>query len=196
MILYETPYDPEGNIADAYNGIFDRAKRGDWVCIRDGDTQFTTQYYGDHLEQMIRDNPGVMAFTCITNRINNKHQKAKSIDRRNDDMKYHCAKGEAFWNKYSTTCIDVTEGHGLMSGVLFFIKKELWTKIGGVQTRGMLGVDNEIHKKIRNAGAKLFLMKGFYIYHRYSFHYDKDKPRDITHLRIKEEPQSTKKKKK
>lgn len=187
MIIDNPPYDHNGNIADAYNAIFKRARKGDWIVIRDGDTQWTTRYYGDHLKELIEAHPEFEAFTCITNRINNKHQKARSIDRNNDDMRYHCNKGEAFWKRYGTEGADVTYNCGLISGVMIMIKKELWDRMGGVQKRGMLGIDNEIHKNIRTFNGRIFLSRGIYIYHRYSFHdTNPDRKRDITHLRAKE----------
>lgn len=66
----------------------------------------------------------------------------------------------------STRVVDVTDLR-VFSGFFLCIKKSLWTKIGGAKEAGMLGIDNNLHRRIRNAGERLWLAKGLYLYHWY-----------------------------
>ncbi|HEY9702359.1 MAG TPA: hypothetical protein V6C58_07930, partial [Allocoleopsis sp.] len=50
---------------------------------------------------------------------------------------------------------------------LILLQKKVWQKIGKFVENGMLGVDNDLHRKIQNNNEKLFIMKGVYLYHWY-----------------------------
>ena len=54
-----------------------------------------------------------------------------------------------------------------LSGVMILISKKTWKSIGKFTENRMLGIDNDIHKKVRQNGLRVGLMKGIYLYHWY-----------------------------
>lgn len=178
-IYYNVPYNSDKNIGKAYNTFASIVPKGAWICFMDADTIPTTPDYGTLIENIITANPKVEAFTCVTNRIGCPWQIAEGSDWGNDDMRYHRQFGLEQKNKYNVFIEDVTDKKHVMSGHFMCIKKAVWDKIGGAPEKGMLGVDNEIHRRIKAAGIRLYLAKGLYVYHWYR---GGDKT-DTTHLK-------------
>lgn len=165
MIYYTTPFDSGLNIGEYYNRFVELLPNDDdYACFIDADTIFTTSDYGVLLEQVIRENPDVDCFTCYTNRVNCKWQVPDGVDTTEDDYKYHREFGQKLKDKYGSSVADCTNTQ-LFSGMFFMVKKSSWMKFGGAKPVGMLGVDNDIHKKIIKNRMKLYLIKGLYLYH-------------------------------
>lgn len=171
------PYNSDKNLGKAYNDFANLVPNDAWICFFDADTLITTSDYGTLMENIIMDNPQADAFTCVTNRVGCKWQIADGVDWDNDDIAYHRQIGAARAKEYGTECEDVTDKKPF-SGLCLLIRKDAWTKIGGAKEDGMLGIDNDLHKRIRNAGLRLYLAKGLYLYHWYR---GGDK-KDTTHL--------------
>ena len=170
MIYYSIPYDSQKNIGKYYNQFMSiLPNENDYACFVDGDTIFTTSNYGHILEKIVEENPGVGCFTCYTNRIGCKWQIAPGVDTETNDMNYHREFGKSLQTIFSTSCKDVSnvEDDQVMSGVMILIKKESWRTIGGFHENGMLGVDNDLHWKMKKFGEKMYLMQGIYLYHWY-----------------------------
>jgi len=176
MIYYSIPYNKEKNIGKFYNDFINLLPNDDdYACFVDGDTIFTTTNYGTIIENVIKQYPDVGCFTCVTNRVNSKWQISPGVDIKNNDIEYHRTYGKKIQDIYSSFCIDVTnENRYLLSGVLILIKKKTWLKIGEFKEGGMLGIDNDIHRKIKANNEKLYLMIGVYLYHWYRNNNNKD----------------------
>lgn len=181
MIYEHTPYSPDGqmNLGKAYNNFMRKLKDDEYALFRDHDTCFTTYNWYPQIEAIIHKYRMCGAFTCMTNRVFCKWQLAE-VDRNSDDMKYHWKQGKKIQERFGTLAINKVNDHW-MSGVMILVRKSTWKKIGGFK-EGLLGIDNEFHKSIRRSREKLFLMKGVYLYHVYSFNNLKSK-RDISHLK-------------
>ena len=164
MIFYTTPFNTDLNIGQYYNDFMSLVGDDDYVCFLDGDVIFTTSDYGHIIDAVVKKNPDVDCFTCYTNRVNCKWQVHPDCDTESDDYTYHRQFGEKLRDKYGTDTDDCTNKQ-LFSGMMFVIKKSSYNKIGGAKTKGMLGVDNDIHIKLKRNGMKLHLMKGVYVYH-------------------------------
>jgi GT2 family glycosyltransferase len=160
------PWDSEKNIGKAYNEAMKMVDENDWVCFIDGDVINTTTFFGQKIEEIIKSNPDYSVFTCYTNRVNRKYQIYNLDDWENNDMDYHRKIGENIWNKNGTSVIDITKKKPL-SGVMILISKKVWTKIGGFFEDKMFGIDNILHKKVKECGYKIGLMTGIYVYHWY-----------------------------
>lgn len=167
MIRYVMPYSPTKDIADSYNEGVVGLKDDDYICFVDGDTIFLDAAFGSKIQAVI-DEHNIEAATCYTNRVGCYWQVYDSSMWWEDDLTKHNEVTKEVWDKYGTEVKDVTNEQ-LMSGHFMLIKKSLWDRMGKLTTRGMLGVDNEIHQRIKDAGATLYLMKGIYIYHKYRF---------------------------
>lgn len=170
MIYYSIPYSTEKNMGKYYNDFMKvLPKDEDFACFVDGDTIFTTSFYGHNIENIVKENPDVKCYTCYTNRVAYSDQIAPGVDTDSNDIEYHRKFGKIMETVYNTKCIDITEKKNgqFMSGCMILLQKGLWKKIGGFSEKGMLGVDNDLHKKIISANEKIYLMQGVYIYHWY-----------------------------
>lgn len=181
MIYYSIPYSTEKNIGKYYNQFMNILPNDDdYACFVDGDTIFTTSNYGHIIEKVVNENPNIGCFTCYTNRIGCPWQVLPGIDKDNNDMKYHRDIGKQIQTIYDSICEDVTNvsDRQVMSGVLILLKKSTWKKIGGFEENGMLGIDNDLHRKIKRYNEKIYIMKGIYLFHWYRWPNSKNK----THL--------------
>lgn len=178
MIYYSIPYDTNKNIGKYYNDFMKIIPNDDdYVCFVDGDTIFTTSDYGHLIQSAIEQNPDVGCFTAYTNRIGCDWQIAPHVDTDSNDINYHRKFGSQMSDVFGSTCLDVTNysDKKLMSGFLFIIKKSTWAKIGCFVENGMLGVDNDLHRKLKKCGEKLYLIQGLYLYHWYRWPDPKNK---------------------
>jgi len=139
----------------------------DWACFIDHDAMFTTPNWYDQLYAVIQNNPDYSCFTAVTNRIGNPEQCFASIDKNNHDILYHRDIGQQAQKQYNIQVKDMSEIKMLMSGVVILVKKSAWWEVGGFKEEGFLGVDNDFHKRLNDAGLKTGLMKGVYVYHLY-----------------------------
>ena len=105
-------------------------------------------------------------FTCYTNRVAMQYQVPSNCDWKSNDMMYHRNFGENIWNQNNFSVMDITNSPEL-SGVLILIKKKIWEQFGGFKEEKMLSIDNDIHRRVRNVGGKVGLMKGIYVQHWY-----------------------------
>jgi GT2 family glycosyltransferase len=177
MIYYTVPYSVEKNIGNYYNDFMKTLPTNDdFGCFVDGDTIFTTSNYGHIIDDAIKRNPSISCFTCYTNRVKCTYQIAPGIDIESNDIDYHRKFGKSLYSIYGSRCKDVTimENNQYMSGMFFIIKKSLWKKIGKFSENKMLGIDNEMHRRIIEAKERLFLIEGLYIYHWYRWPNIKD----------------------
>jgi len=177
-IYYTIPYDTNKNLGKYYNDFMKLLPNDDdFACFVDGDTIFTTYNYGLILEKTIERYPQIGCFTAMTNRVNCKWQIAPGINQDSNDIEYHRKYGNDILNIYDTFCEDVTNKQ-LFSGFLILLNKKTWEKVGGFLENGMLGVDNDLHKKLIRHDEKMYLMKGVYLYHWYR----NNKNKEIKHL--------------
>ncbi len=166
-VYHFIPWDSDKNIGRSYNKSMSLIGDGDWACFLDGDAVHTTTYFGKRIEEIIKANPSFSLFTCYTNRIGCPYQIAPGVDLKSNDQAYHRILGEKIWDSNKSKVIDITHEVGLLSGVLILINKDAWSKAGKFKEEKMLGIDNDIHKKVRAAGFKVGLMKGIYVQHWY-----------------------------
>lgn len=168
MILYSNAWDSGKNIGVYYNWCMNLLpKDSDWCCFTDGDTKFTTDFYGKQIEDIIKKYPECRCFTGVTNRVGCTWQLAG--DRRSDDMKYHREFGlKLYKEKYDeVTDMSNPDKRFVMSGFLILAQKSLWKQVGGFKTKGILGVDNDWHWRLMHHKEKLYMMTGVYLYHWY-----------------------------
>jgi GT2 family glycosyltransferase len=165
-VFHAIPWDSDKNIGQSYNSFMEMVDDDDWVCFLDGDAVHTSHFFGSRIEQIIDANPEYSLFTCYTNRVFCSWQIPPNVDKTTNDQKYHREFGDKLWDQNKTNVIDVTDKQ-LLSGVMILLSKDIWQRVGGFNSKGMLGVDNDIHKKVRNSGSKVGLMTGIYLQHWY-----------------------------
>lgn len=164
--LAHSQQDTEANLGKAYNDFMKLIPDNDWVCFLDSDATWTTRSWYRDMEQIIQNNSEYSLFTCMTNRIGCPYQKFDNVDQNNHDIQYHRQIGSAAKKQFGTNVLDITEAVPPLSGVMMLIQKNTWKKIKGCPD-GFLGVDNEIHIRVKNSGLKVGLANGLYVYHFY-----------------------------
>ena len=169
MIHTYIPYCPKSlgqDLGWAYNNFMENVADDDWVCFLDHDAMFTTMHWYHQLEEIVSENPDGGLFTVVTNRIGNPAQKFKGLhDPDNHDMRIHRKAGEAIKTRYGNKVTDLTNEREI-SGLVMLVSKKVWQDVGGFKS-GFLSVDNDMHRKCRDNGYKVYLMDGVYVYHWY-----------------------------
>ncbi len=166
-VQYSIPWNSKTNSIGKYlNRLMLNIDNNDWMCFIDGDAIHTTTWFGKRIEETIKYNSEYDIFTCYTNRSICPNQVAPGSNWIDNDMLNHRELGESLWNLNKTKVIDITQGHNI-SGFLILIKKETWSKVNGYNESKMLGIDWDMHERIRENGLKLGVMTGVYVYHWY-----------------------------
>jgi len=168
MIHTYIPFSPSEkklNLGWVYNNFMEIVGEEDWVLFLDYDATFTTKYWYNQLEDIIKKNTDYGLFSSFMNRVGQPFQIPNGIDRNNHDMRYHRNVGKELQNINYDNVIQFPNNTPL-SGVVILISKKTWKDIGGFK-EGFLGVDNTLHRDCINNNIKVGLMSGFYVYHWY-----------------------------
>lgn len=167
MIWYSSPWRDDKNIGEYYNDFMGLIKDDDYACFIDGDSCFTTYFYGKQINHIINKYPECSLFFTMTNRVACGLQVVPGIQHNNDNIVYHRQIGQQLSEtKYDIiTDVSAIDKNHALSGVCVVIKKPLWQKVNGFNTFGCLDVDNDFFWKVQNIKDKIYLMQGVYLYH-------------------------------
>jgi GT2 family glycosyltransferase len=164
-IYYFTPYSFEKNIGDAYNQYMELLPNDeDWACFIDGDAMFLIPDFGHVIADVVERYPDTGMFTAYTNRVANRQQLYRGKFSDNADIRYHrnIARVCKEVNHHNVTDLQLP-----ISGVIMVIQKKTWKEFPF--SEGMLGVDNDISRRMLQSGRKVQLMQGIYMLHYYRF---------------------------
>lgn len=152
------------NLGKAYNTAVDTA--GEWHCFIDYDAMFVNPSYYRIMQGIIEKYPEYDLFTCLTNRVGCPYQLA-DVDKENHDIRYHrkMAKRIEILNK-DNEVTDITNKLPYLSGMMMLFSSFAYRQVDGF-CDGFLGVDNDFHKRFKNAGLQVGLINTLYIYHWY-----------------------------
>jgi len=162
-IFYFTPYATDKNLGAAYNRYMELLPNDDdWACFTDGDTMFLTTDWGHTIQNAIENNPNAGMFTCYTNRVNNKEQLYRGNFNPNRDIIAH--------RNIAKVCHEIGKNRvkkleRMISGVMMIIQKKTWKEFRFGD--GLLGVDNDISKRMLKAGKQILLIESIYLMHYY-----------------------------
>ena len=160
MIYKFIPYRTDKNLFKAYDECMALIKPDDYAVFIDHDAMFCGCDWLQTIEDGIKETQGVL-FTGWTNRVNCMWQVDVYSPEGNDILRHRKYDDEGFgeWDQ-----IGRTDGQ-LFSGFFMVIKKSHWENMKPFKNK-MLGLDNEIHKKTRDMGERLYQI-GVYLYHWY-----------------------------
>ena len=174
MLISATPYSADSkDLGSAYNEFMSRMHSEDWACLLDHDAMWTTTIWARQIAEAIKENSDAGLFVASTNRIGCGWMKAKGVSPKEHDMIFHREFGRKLADEHKHSVVDVTcwEDHPSgkpLSGVMMCISCRTWAAVNGFK-RGFLTVDNDMHKRIRDHGLKVYLLPGVYVYHWYRF---------------------------
>lgn len=172
MIYTFIPYSEEKppRLGDAYNKFMELLPNDDdWACLIDHDVMFTRKNWFHQLNDIIKKHPEYGCFVARTNSMMCSWQKIKELENCHDLLE-HKKLGLTIQREFYAEVVDVTHYGNTFSGFLMLIRKETWNNVkfthGG--KGGLGGVDNNFHRDLKNAGFKVGLMMGVYVYHLYT----------------------------
>lgn len=165
FLLAMTPFRSDKNLGRAYNEAMALLPDGGWAVLMDHDMHFTTTRWWHQVQAAIAAEPDG-TFTAITNNIASRWQRAAEVDqlpsgRANGVWETHARIGRARLENRDLLDVTATAGIG---GVVIVISKANWRLIGGF-VDGMFCVDHQMHFALRDAGRRVYLIEGLYVFH-------------------------------
>ena len=178
MIHFAIPWDTGKNIGAAYNRTMEIVHEDDWVCFVDGDALMCSTYFGKQIEAVVANNSFDL-YSCMTNRVSSYQADRTRKDLwDSDNIRRHRKEATIRWEEHGHRCEDVSKNTKKISGVIILLPKRTWLRVGPFMD-GMLGVDNDYHRRVVEGGGSVGLMRGIYVYHWYRG----GNIRDIGHLK-------------
>lgn len=159
FILAMTPFAPDMNLGRAYNEAMSLLPPDGWAVLLDHDAMLTTREWNRQVREAIAFMPDAGAFVATCNRIAAPWQKAGNPD--SHDVAEHRRFGAERLKVRSLLDVTNTRGFG---GVAFALSRRGWEKAGGF-VDGMFCVDHRMHFALRDAGLRVWLLEGWYVYH-------------------------------
>jgi hypothetical protein len=183
------------NLGQAYNLFMARLLPEDWAVLIDHDAMFTTTKWHTTMEEVIDRELGdkrypesgdTGLFVTRTNRVGCGWMKLSGV-KQFEELKCGCGKkikvsvehdirnhrqiGRTVAARRGTDTTDVTEWEKLpsrkpLSGVCMVLNVHVWREVGRFKD-GFLTVDNDMHRKVREAGYRVRILEGVYVYHWY-----------------------------
>ena len=137
----------------------------DWAVIRDGDTMFLTEDWGNHIRDVIEKVPDAGIITCYSNRVGKNHGQRwqgkisanpNIIQHRKTALKNRKEKGDR-----------ITPLNNWITGVLMAVKKSTWKQVPFPENHKVLNVDKFFSRNMLRAGYPIYRMDGMYLFHYY-----------------------------
>lgn len=160
------PWEPGKLLGKACNRMFKTVE--DWGLIVDWDIfLLNVNWYDLCLNAISKVGPDVGLISCLTNRIACPLQIFASEISNSDDIAKHMLLSRTIQENNYGKLEDVTSSSLQLSGFLFLTRRKVWDAVGGVPDELFLGMDNEYHKRVKNAGYKIYVMHDLYVFHNY-----------------------------
>lgn len=169
MIYCHIAYCPDQsnrNMGKELNKICSKYNDDDWIIFLDHDAIWTTDKWYQQIQAAIDTKDKVGMFTCMTNRVMNTEQLYRRKISENHDMSYHRKVGADLYKAHGSNYYHLTKGSPV-SGVVMIVNCGIMKKIKFRELDSPLGVDNYAHFDLVDAGYKVGLLKGLYVYHWY-----------------------------
>lgn len=161
MIFDITPFRSDKNIGKAYNERIEVLPDDCVVVIRDPDTMYLYPEQGQIVEEMSKKLDIVDILGCSTNRLLNDNQLYKGFSEDLDVSKHVPLAHEAA-DHYGLS-IQRTD---LLAGMFMMFRKSTWKRVGGFD-EGTITADRCFCDAAINAGMKIGIAKGLYLFHAY-----------------------------
>lgn len=162
-----TPYAVDKNIGKSYNEACALIPGGDWICIRDGDTMFTSPDWGRRVQE-VAENANSSGFSLIgakTNRIGGicDHSLVTGVFDV-EDMSFHAKLENEVWDNWKDS-IRMTRAHDPIGG-FFMLFPQFWWQ-ATYFPENCITFDIGFTNRIRSLGGKVGIATGIYLYHFY-----------------------------
>lgn len=165
-VWYFTPGRGDKNLGRAYNEHCALASKGDWICIRDGDTMFLNPYWSKQIEDIIvKHGRKYPLISCVTNRLGLDWQLPYGFDEGTDIMPHLERANNLFQDKYDI----VTTSPRQTAGLFMLFPRETWMKVKFAEglTNGGQFVDFTFADAVMKKLGKIGIAQGIYLLHLY-----------------------------
>lgn len=171
-----SPYRVDKNIGAAINEAIMNLRYcpDDWICLTDHDVLFLLPDSKAQIERILLSETEFDVIGCMTNRIRSREQLVDGIFDLDDRIRQHIKIAETLQSDA------VVAAKGVMAAFMLCFRVSVWEKVGGF-TEGVINFDTLFNSACRNAGFKIGLMKGVYVWHSYRI-MSKVPLQDFTHL--------------
>lgn len=181
-VWYLTPYGTDGNIGREYNEQIALLPKDDWVCLRDGDTCFTTpdSLWGVQIADIIKKHGSDFELIgCYTNRLASPKQCHNGEFSDNGDWTYHKSIGSELYEKHYS---DVEAVNHNIAGMFMLFPKRIWEKVKFKEDAPYRIFDTDFCQKVKRARGRIGMARGIYLFHDYRW--GKENPKQNTaHLK-------------
>lgn len=163
MIAYSNPFRRDKDIGKAYNDFIASQPDDAWIVLQDGDMAYLTPNWGQIIEDAAVDTPrdfGLLG--CMTNRLGGLHQCYNHTFSNDMNIVNHYEIAIKLENDY-WSMVEETTG---VAGLFMMFHKDIWKEVGGFK-EGTIYADTEFNKSVRQAGFKIGIIKGLYVFHVY-----------------------------
>ena len=153
------PYEPCKQLGMAYNRAMDCAE--DWVLLLDHDTFLCNpNWYEMCINAIIRVGHKAGWISAVTNRAANGSQKAPGAPD-NENLVEHMSFAEMLYNRHGTELVEAANPE--FTGFFILTHKKAWLDAYGFDYE--FHVDGRYAKRLVEAGYKMYVMPGLYLYH-------------------------------
>lgn len=159
------PWEPGRRLGYAVNRFMRRVE--DWALILDWDVALVNVHWYDIcLRAVAQVGHTAGLISCMTNRIGCPLQRDKGAPGSDvlDDHRAHALKVE---EQMGAGMEDVTDSQFKLSGLFFLTHRQAFDAVGPVPDDKFIGMDNWYHDRIKEAGYRIYLIRGLYCYHGY-----------------------------
>lgn len=181
-IFYSTPYATDFNIGRAYNEFIALLPDDAWVCLRDGDTCFTTpdSNWGKQIADIIKKHGNdFQLIGCYTNRLASPNQLYNKEFSENWDWMDHKNIGQELYSNHYDEVVKVQHN---IAGMFMLFPKKTWLKCKFKEDLPYRVFDTDFCNKIKRLGGKIGMAKGIYLFHDYRA--GKENPKNnVSHLK-------------
>lgn len=166
MIYYFTPWSYCNNYGKTLNHYMELLPNdNDWAVIRDGDTMFLTEDWGNHIKEIIDKVPDAGIITCYSNRVGKNHgQRWQGKISPDPNITNH--RKIAIRNRKDNGS-KVTRLNNWITGVLMAVKKSTWKQVPFPEDHQVLNVDKFFSQSMLEAGYPIYRADGLYLFHYY-----------------------------
>lgn len=159
-IRYITPYSLTKNFGAEINQTISELPDC-YIVLMDGDTCFTTTFWGTQIADIIKANPDFSLIGCMTNRLKHKFQLYNGKFCENPDMTEHLRRGKELSENFYSEVAPVKE----VAGLCMIFHKSVWEKVKFRENT--IFFDRFFCTDLRRKRLKIGIARGLYLFHTY-----------------------------
>ena len=156
------PFEPNGRLGEDYNRIMEESAH-EWVLFLDHDVLIIHPCWYQVCQAAILNHPDAGIFTAWSNNIGNKKQQSPGAPTLRHSVILHKNHGHRVWQMHKYACSNI-DPH-LIGGFFILTSRTAWIKAGKFRGTGLLGEDNEYHRRMMACGLKTYRINGIYALH-------------------------------